>query len=153
MATFHLTTTWKIPASIETSWFSIIDVEAWPNWWKYVDTVIEIQPGDESGINAIHSYNWGTCLPYHLIFELQVTNLIPYKLIEFDAKGDLTGSGFCKFKQKSNCTIVQFNWNVQTSKPWMSFISNIAYPVFEWNHRRVMQSGEQSLIQRLENRH
>ena len=153
MTTFHLTTIWKIPASIESCWFSIVNVEAWPEWWKYVDTVIEIKSGGVSGINAIHSYNWSTCLPYHLVFELQVTRLIPYKLIEFDAKGDLTGSGYCKFKQKRNCTTIQFNWDVQTSKPWMSFIANIAYPIFEWNHRRVMQSGQQSLIQRLGNRH
>jgi len=29
------------------------------------------------------------------------------------------------------------------------FISTYCQPIFEWNHRRVMQSGEQSLIQRL----
>ena len=149
MTNFHLTTIWKIQASIETCWFSIIDVKAWPGWWKYVDQVIEIKKGDESGVNATHHYIWSTYLPYHLVFDLRVTKIVPYKLIAFDAQGDLTGHGYCKLTHKNNQTHIKFYWNVKTSKPWMSFIASIARPVFEWNHRQVMRSGEQSLIQRL----
>ena len=149
MTTFHLTTIWKIQASIESCWFSIIDVETWPSWWKYVDKVIEIKRGDASGINTTHQYDWSTCLPYHLVFNLRVTKLVPYKLIAFEAQGDLTGNGYCKFTHKNNQTNIKFVWNVRASKPWMSFIASIAGPVFEWNHRLVMRSGLQSLIQRL----
>ncbi|MCF6251624.1 MAG: SRPBCC family protein [Methylococcaceae bacterium] len=149
MTCFHLTTTWKIPASLENCWFSILEVESWPNWWKYVHKVIELEAGDKSGINNIHQYDWSTCLPYHLVFNLRVTRLEPFKLITFDAQGDLTGNGCCRFTQKNNCTYIQFDWNVETSKPWMSFVATIATPVFEWNHRRVMKSGEQSLIRKL----
>ena len=149
MTTFHLTTIWKIPASIESCWLSIVDVEAWPSWWKYVDEVVEIKSGDTSGINTTHQYVWSTCLPYHLNFNLRVTKLIPYKLIVFEAQGDLTGGGYCKFTQKNNQTTIKFFWNIQTKKPWMSFIAGIVRPVFEWNHRQVMLSGQQSLIQRL----
>ena len=149
MTTFHLTTTWEIHASIESCWFSIVDVEAWPSWWKYVEKVVEIKQGEASGINKTHLYDWSTCLPYHLVFELRVTKLVPYKLIAFDAQGDLTGNGYCQLKHKNNQTIIIFDWNVQPGKPWMSFVAGIAHPVFEWNHRLVMQSGQQSLIQRL----
>jgi len=149
MTTFHLTTTWKTQASIESCWLSIIDVKAWPSWWKYVDKVVEIKPGDASGINATHHYIWSTCLPYQLAFDLRVTKIVPYKLIAFDAQGDLTGNGYCKLTHKNNQTDIKFYWNVQTSKPWMSFIAGFARPVFEWNHRRVMLSGQQSFIQRL----
>ncbi len=149
MPTFNLITTWKIPASIEACWFSILEVEAWPNWWKYVDKVIEIDPGEENGINNRHKYFWSTCLPYHLNFELCVTQLIPYQLISFNAKGDLTGSGCCKLTQHNHYTQIQFEWNIQTTKLWMTLIAYIAYPVFKWNHRQVMHSGEQSLIRKL----
>jgi len=149
MTTFHLISTWNIPASIETCWFSILDVKAWPGWWKYVDQVVETKQGHDSGINKIHQYTWSTCLPYRLTFNLCTTTIIPYQLITFEANGDLTGSGRCKFTQNNNGTRIQFEWNVQTNKPWMSCISSYCKPIFEWNHRRVMQSGEQSLIQRL----
>lgn len=149
MATFHLTTAWNIPAPIETCWFSILDLKAWPDWWQYVNQVIEIERGETSGINNLHKFSWSTCLPYQLVFELRTTQLIPYQLITFDAHGDLNGSGCCKLIQKDNFTTIQFEWDVQTNKQWMSFATRLFQPVFEWNHRRVMKSGEQSLIHRL----
>ncbi len=150
MTTFHLTTTWKILASIEACWFSILDVETWPDWWKYVDEVIKVRAGDVSGINGIYQYKWSTLLPYRLVFELHVTKFIPYQLIAFDAKGDLKGNGCCQFIQTNQTTQIQFDWNVQTNKAWMKFFTSITYLIFKWNHKRVMQSGEQSLIQKLD---
>jgi len=149
MTTFHLTSTWHIPASIESCWFSILDVTAWPSWWKYVDQVIEIKSAHCSENNKLHQYTWSTCLPYQLIFTLRAISIIPYQLITFEARGDLIGDGCCKFSQKDNIVHIQFEWHVRTNKPWMSLISTYCQPIFEWNHRRVMQSGEQSLIQRL----
>lgn len=150
MTTFHLKTTWKIPASIEACWFSILDVEAWPDWWKYVDEVVKVNPGDVTSINSIHKYSWSTLLPYQLVFELRVTQFIPYQRIAFDAKGDLKGNGYCQFIQKNKMTHILFDWNVETNKAWMRSFTNITYPIFKWNHKRVMQSGEQSLIQKLD---
>jgi len=149
MTTFHLTTTWNIPAPIETCWFSLLDLNAWPDWWKYVDRVIEVEPGESSGVNSSHKFSWSTCLPYQLFFELRTTQIIPYQLIRFNACGDLNGSGCCQLIQKDNVTTIQFEWDVQTSRPWMSFAGTFFQPIFEWNHRRVMKSGEQSLIDRL----
>ncbi len=149
MTTFHLNTTWNIPAPIETCWFSIIDLKAWPDWWEYVDKVVEIEAGNSSGVNSLHKYIWSTCLPYQLVFELRTTQVIPYQLIKFTSTGDLNGSGCCKLIQKNNFTSIQFEWNVETNKAWMSYLSVFFQPIFEWNHRRVMKSGEQSLIHRL----
>jgi len=127
----------------------MVDVEAWPSWWKYVDSVKEIEKGDNNGINSKHQYVWSTCLPYQLSFELCVTQLIPFQLISFDIKGDLSGSGTCKMSQFKQSTQIQFEWNVQTTKPWMSLITPFTEPIFRWNHRQVMRSGEQSFIRRL----
>lgn len=149
MTTFHLTSTWSIAAPIETCWYSILDVQAWPGWWKYVQQVTEINSEQVSESNKLQQFTWNTCLPYQLCFTLRDTRIIPYKLICFEAKGDLLGYGCCKFKQKGNITRIQFEWHVKTNKPWLSCVSGFCKPIFEWNHRRVMQSGEQSLRQRL----
>ncbi len=149
MTNFHLITTWYIPAAIENCWFSMVDLKAWPSWWRYVDNVIEIESGDHSGVNSLHKFSWSTCLPYKLNFDLRTTRIIPYQLITFNAHGDLTGGGSCKLIQQKNYTLIQFEWNVQATKPWMYIAATLFKPIFEWNHRRVMKSGEQSLIQRL----
>lgn len=131
MARFHLTITWRIPASIETSWFSIVDLKAWPDWWKYIESVVEIEQEDNSGINTLHQFNWTTCLPYQFIFELRTTHIIPSQLITFGSYGDLNGSGCCKLSQKNNFTIIQFEWDVQTNKPWTSIAATLFQPIFE----------------------
>lgn len=131
MTTFHLTSTWHIPAAIETCWFSILDVMAWPDWWKYVDQVTEIESYKDPESNKLHQYVWSTCLPYRLIFTLRATTINPYKLMEFEANGDLTGSGCCKFEHKDHITCIKFEWHVRANRSWMSFASSICKPIFE----------------------
>jgi len=114
-----------------------------------VDSVIELNAEDDSGVETQYHFIWSTCLPYKLTFDLRTRKIIPYQLITFDAKGDLKGKGSCKLIKKDNGTVIQFHWDVDTHKPWMSFVSILFKPIFVWNHSRVMKSGEQSLIQRL----
>ncbi len=150
MAEFNLTTTWHIPSSFESCWFCILDVEAWPDWWKYVKQVSPIASGDQQGVGYIYHYTWNTRLPYQLAFNLKVTKTIPYRQIHFTVNGDLIGQGQCLFNYKNNQTIIQFKWHVKTTKKWMSALATIAYPIFIWNHKQVMLTGEKNLIARLQ---
>lgn len=149
MPSFSLTTKWEIPAAIENVWFAILDTEQWPNWWQFVRKVEQITPGDSTGINSIHRYFWKTYLPYQLIFELKVTQLIPYQLIAVNVSGDLTGNGSCMFSVNNQSTSILFDWNVKTCKHWMNHFPTIWKPIFAWNHQQVMNRGETSLISRL----
>ncbi len=149
MAYFSLTTTWNIPAPIERCWFCLLDTDNWPNWWSYVDNVVQLETGHADGVGNIYRYYWHTCLPYDLRVEIEVLEIIPFQHIIYTADGDLQGHGKCHFKKNGNQTIIGFDWNVATNKSWMNIISDIAHPVFKWNHHRVMKKGEQSLIERL----
>ena len=149
MYRFNLTSLWQIPAPPEIVWNTIIDTQAWPEWWQYVTKVEELQPGDNIGLNNIRRYTWTTCLPYQLKMELCVSRLEPCRLIETQVAGDLLGLGRCRFSTQPGFTRVQYEWNVSLNKPWMICLAPIAHPVFIWNHRQVMKKGEQSLIQRL----
>ncbi len=150
MPRFALINNWNIPAPIERCWFSIVDAESWPSWWPYVEKVEELEAGDRLGVDNKRRYHWRTCLPYTLTFELQVTQVEPYQLIHFVAKGDLHGEGCCRFTAKENSTMIQFEWHVETCKPWMNRLPDFFTPVSKWNHSRVMTRGEKNLIKRLE---
>jgi hypothetical protein len=147
MPKFSLTTTWLIPAPVEAVWSCLIDTQTWPSWWKYVDAVEEMAAGDSSGINNIRQYYWRTCLPYSLMLNLRVTQIQPNHLV-VEVNGDLQGNGSCQLFSisEANHTRVEFNWNVQTCKPWMNWFAPITRPVFAWNHARVMRIGELGLI-------
>lgn len=148
---FHLTSTWSIPASVETVWERLVDTETWPSWWTYVVSVEQIAGGDVSGINNSRHYHWRTCLPYHLLLTIQVTEIQPFHHINVDVTGDLQGTGCCQlsFDPIIKLTQVKFRWQVKTCKPWMNKLAFLSRPVFTWNHDRVMKCGEESLIRSL----
>lgn len=148
MPEFFLTTNWSIPAPVETVWSCLIDTEAWPLWWKFVDAVKETAPGDSSGLNNIRHYRWRTCLPYCLNLSFRVTEIHPKCLIAVEVSGDLQGEGRCQINYQTDTarTQVVFYWHVRTCKPWMDRFSKLTRPVFAWNHARVMKLGEENLI-------
>jgi uncharacterized protein YndB with AHSA1/START domain len=149
MPQFSLTTTWLIPAPVEAVWSCLIDSKTWPYWWKYLDAVEEMTDGDTSGINNIRRYYWRTSLPYTLMLDLRVTQIQAPHLIAVEVKGDFHGNGICRLSSipAADHTRVEFNWDVQTCKPWMNWFTPVTRPVFAWNHARVMRLGEQGLIQ------
>lgn len=149
MTHFLLKTTWLIPAPIGSVWHCLIHTESWPSWWKYVESVEELEPGSPKGIHNKRKYRWRTCLPYCLHLELLVTELNPNKSATVSVSGDLSGTGHCELSITPDFTRVEFHWQVRTSKTWMSWIGSLARPVFEWNHARVMKQGEQGLIEHL----
>ncbi len=149
MTYFTLTSTWQIPAPIESCWFCLLDKERWPDWWPYVEKVEQLHPGATNGVGNTSRYHWRTCLPYRLTVDITITELIPFRTIRYDAAGDLRGHGACLLFPQPQQTTLRFDWNVATNIPWMNRIAAVASPVFSWNHQRVMKKGEQSFIQRL----
>ncbi|MGR9086276.1 MAG: SRPBCC family protein [Gammaproteobacteria bacterium] len=146
MTEFSLTSIWQIPAPVETVWSCLIDTEAWPLWWSYVDTVTEIDAGEPSGLGNIRQYLWRTCLPYCLRLRLRVTEIRFKRTIAVEVSGDLRGDGRCQLKSLAdNRTQVVFYWHVNTCIPWMAWFSTLTRPVFEWNHANVMKQGERGL--------
>lgn len=82
------------------------------------------------------------------MLDLCVIQIQPHHLVAVEVKGDLQGNGSCRlsFVSATGHTRVEFNWDVQTCKPWMNWFTILTRPVFAWNHARVMRLGEQGLI-------
>jgi uncharacterized protein YndB with AHSA1/START domain len=151
MPEFSLTTTWRIPASLESVWSCLIHTEAWPLWWKYVYAVNETAAGDSSGRNNVRHYAWRTALPYRLMLNLKVTEIQPQQRVVVEVSGDLKGEGICQLSYQTipMRTEVRFYWHVHTCKPWMNRFAVLGRPIFIWNHTCVMKQGEQGLIRHL----
>ena len=75
MATqYSFITHWKIKAPVEKVWEAIYHSLDWPDWWKGVVRVVELEHGDENGIDGMRSYTWKSKLPYQLTFTMCNTN-------------------------------------------------------------------------------
>jgi len=146
---YRFITIWQIDAPIQAVCETICHSQNWPHWWGNVVRVEEISPGDARGIGSVRRYTWRGRLPYRLTFDIRVVHFEPLAVIEGIASGDVEGRGRWSFAADGAATVVRYEWEVRTTRPWMNALALIARPVIEWNHHAVMQQGGVALAQKL----
>ena len=149
MATYRFVTEWTIEAPIEAVWEVLFDTQDWPSWWAYVEAVVELEPGDETGLGARRHLTWKTRLPYKISFDARVTHVEPPVALEAAVSGEVDGSGRWTLSGDGTTTKVHYDWNVRTTKRWMEWLAPLARPVFAWNHNSVMKRGGEALARKL----
>lgn len=149
MVQYRFLTTWLLDAPREPVWDAIYDQENWPQWWRGVKEVVELESGDEDGVGSLSRLVWRSRLPYDLVFEARTTRVDKPHLIEADASGELTGKGRWRIYEEGGVTAVTYQWEVGTSRPWMNLLAPLARPVFAWNHDWVMAHGGEGMARLL----
>jgi uncharacterized protein YndB with AHSA1/START domain len=147
--TYALTTRWLLDAPIERVWDALTAPEQWPRWWRYVEAVDLLAPGDEHGVGAVRRYVWSSRLPYRLAFEMTTTALERPSLIEGRARGELNGIGRWRLAHDAGGVGAQYEWIVTTGKRWMNVLAPLLAPLFAWNHDQVMAEGGRGLARHL----
>lgn len=147
MAAYSFITRWHVEAPIEQVWEPIFRCERWPEWWRGVESVVELDPGDADRVGSLWRYTWKSVLPYRLDFEMRVTGVEPPVYLDGVADGELAGRGEWRlFRSKSGTgTLVRYEWNVVTTSAWMNALAPLAAPVFAWSHDVVMRQGGEGL--------
>ena len=130
-------------------WEEIYHAEHWPSWWKYVVGMEELDPGAADGVGRRMRLLFRTRLPYTLGFEATATRVAPPSVLEAEATGELEGTGRWTLTSANGGTLVRYNWDIRTTKPWMNLLAPVARPVFNWNHDELMREGGESLARRL----
>ncbi|MEA2151353.1 MAG: hypothetical protein QOD69_3183 [Solirubrobacteraceae bacterium] len=149
MATYSFLTTWCVDAPIEPVWDLISSSERYPEWWKGVREVTELEPGGENGVGTLSRFQWRSKLPYSLEFDLRVTRSEPPYLLEAQASGELEGVGVWRLYSNATGTAVIYSWDVDTTRRWMNRLAPVARRAFAWNHDYVMRQGAIGLSTRL----
>ncbi len=147
---YAFTTTWRIHAPLRAVWIAIEDCARWPEWWKSVERVEAIEVGDTRGIGALHRYTWKGALPYRLVFDMRVTRIEPLVALDGYATGAVEGSGRWRFSEQDGVTVIRYEWQVRTMRPWMNLVAPLARPLFQWNHDHVMREGGKGLARLLD---
>lgn len=149
MAAYRFLTAWCLEAPAGPVFETLHDSGRWPEWWKGVQSAVELEPGDDEGVGSLSRYVWRSRLPYDVSFDVRVTRVERPSLMEGVAQGGLSGFGRWRIFAHSKTTAVLFEWAVETTAPWMNFLAPLARPVFRWNHDVVMRQGGQGLARRL----
>ena len=146
---YSFITKWQIKAPVQSVWDAIFYSKEWPNWWKGVVAVKELEPNDAAGLNGISEYTWKSALPYTLSFNMKLLERDELKRLYGEAFGELEGNGTWLFEEKDGISYVQYNWNVYTNKAWMNYLSFVLKPAFRYNHDVVMRWGAEGLAKKL----
>jgi uncharacterized protein YndB with AHSA1/START domain len=146
MAAYEFLTTWLLEAPREAVWDAIHDQVRWPDWWRGVEEVKEVRPGEDGGLGSVSRMVWKSLLPYRVEFQVTTTHVERPRMLQADAVGELAGLGRWRlFEEGEALTAALYEWNVDTTKPWMNLIAPVARPVFEWNHDWVMSRGGEGI--------
>jgi Polyketide cyclase / dehydrase and lipid transport len=138
-----------VDAPRERAWEVIEDTVGWPEWWRGVVRVEELEPGDANRVGSRYLIEWRSRLPYPLEFEFAVDRVERPQVMAGRAIGELSGTGRWRLFEDGGVTAVLYEWNVRTTKPWMNMLGPVARPVFAWNHDVVMGWGGEGLARRL----
>jgi uncharacterized protein YndB with AHSA1/START domain len=149
VAGYEFLTTWLLRAPRAVVWDAIADAAAWPQWWRGVESVEELDGGDAARVGSRYLVRWRSFVPYSVQFEFEVERVEPVVLMSGRASGDLDGSGTWRLYEQDGVTAVTYDWRVRTTKAWMNAVAPVARPVFEWNHDWVMARGGEGLAGRL----
>ncbi len=142
-------TVWCLEAPIDPVWEAIEDSKRWPEWWRGVERVVELEPGDEDGIGQVDEHTWKSRLPYAVRFRTRTTRIERPNLIVGEATGELAGIGRWRLYEADGTTAALYEWNVRTTRAWMNLLAPIARPIFAWNHDWVMGNGAEGLARLL----
>ena len=149
MAAYRFLTTWLVGAPREAAWDVLQDAERWPLWWRGVQRVALLDPGDAESVGSRYRIAWRSRVPYELEFDFTVRRVEAPRLMEGDAAGELAGTGCWRLFEQDGVTAVVYEWNVRTAKRWMNLLGPVARPVFEHNHDLVMRWGGEGLAREL----
>ncbi len=149
MAAYSFLTTWCVSAPIQDAWDVISESETYPEWWKGVRSVTELEAGGEHGLGSLSRLQWRSRLPYSLQFDMRITRSEPPYLLEGHASGELEGVGIWRLYEGAAGTALVYSWDVSTTRAWMNRIAPLARPAFAWNHDWVMRQGARGLATRL----
>jgi hypothetical protein len=146
---YRFLTTWLLETSRVSAWEVLEDPVSWPEWWRGVQRVEELDGGDADRVGSSYRIAWRSRIPYELEFVFTVSKVDAPCCMEGNAVGDLEGHGRWLLFERDGVTAVVYDWNVSTSKRWMNLLAPVARPIFDYNHDVVMRWGGEGLARRL----
>ena len=146
---YKFITHWQIEAPLASVWDAIYNSMDWPNWWKGVNSVVEIKKNDSSGVNGVRHYVWKSVLPYQLAFDMKLIEKEDMVRLKGVAFGELDGMGEWHFQIIDGFVDIIYNWEVITTKKWMNSLAFILKPLFKLNHNVVMHWGAEGLAKKV----
>ena len=141
---YHFQTEWRFQSALQRTWTVVLDIQAYPSWWKNFRRV-KIRRGDGKSIGSVIECEVRGSLPYSLRYALEVLEAEEYRHILLRSTGDLVGTGRWEFSQAGAETVAVYYWDVATTNPILNLLTPLARAALAKNHEQVMANGYAAL--------
>ncbi|MCC3301581.1 hypothetical protein [Arthrobacter sp. zg-Y895] len=164
---YILPSSWLLDATPEAVWETVASPDmSWPRWWPgctlqdlATDPDAASDPTSELLATTVR-LRFRAALGYHLSITIHPTTAVQPRIIEFDAGGDLAGTGRIRLfpvpaDTPGNApgdaaqTRMDIDWQVRPTRRWMRLLTPVARPVFTAAHSLLMRQGERGLRREL----
>ena len=157
---YVLPSCWLLDASPEDVWDVVAAGDmSWPRWWPGCSLQELSVPDGAAGEDPEAVLLAGTArlqfraaLGYRLSITVSPTAAEHPHLIEFDAGGDLEGTGRIRLERLPGTpdrTRMAIDWRVTPARRWMRLLTPLARPAFTAAHGLLMRRGEKGLRREL----
>jgi hypothetical protein len=145
-ADVHFVTHWRVAGTVEEVTAVFRRGADLPRWWPavYLDAR-EIDPGDERGLGCVTQLRSKGWLPYTLRWRSTAVEVRHPHGFTIEATGDFVGRGVWAFAQEGEWVDLTYDWRVRTNRPLLRHGGLLLGPLYAWNHRWAMRTGEESL--------
>lgn len=145
MAQYRFVTEWHADASRLRVWNALLDVRAWPAWWKGFRAVEVLDAGQESGVGMRLRQRWRGLLPYTLTIDLEIDRIERGRLLEGRMSGDLDGRATWTMDERDGETRIRFVMAFRPGRRWMRLPLPFAGWVLARTYDTIMRQGGEGL--------
>lgn len=147
MFRYSFVTCWKVKAKMDEVWNAIYDTDHWPEWWKGVEEVKQIQCPNSP---CLHQITTRSNYDRPVSFNLRITSVEKNKFIKAETSGEFKGKAIWEFEEQSDGTImIKYKWNAIQKTSFKNLLSPISSTILQWHHDTVMQWGAKGLANKL----
>lgn len=157
---YNLPSCWLLPAGPEDVWEVVAGSDmSWPRWWpgcslEDVSTAPDADTDhpDARLLATTAALRFRAAPGYRLAITIRPTRVDYPRLIEFDAGGDLVGTGRIRLspdRRDAQRTRMEIDWQVTPTRRWMLLLTPVARPLFTAAHGLLMRRGERGLRREL----
>ncbi|MDM7989147.1 hypothetical protein [Arthrobacter sp. zg-Y877] len=160
---YVLPSSWLLNAPPESVWEIVASPDmSWPRWWPgctLQDLATDTASADPTAqlLATAVRLQFRASLGYRLSITIKPTTAVQPKIIEFDAGGDLVGTGRIRLFPvpapeaglPAEQTRMDIDWKVRPTLRWMRMLTPVARPAFTAAHALLMKQGERGLCREL----
>jgi hypothetical protein len=130
---------WVLPASPKAVFDAVVDLAAYPLWWRDVRSVSQVD--DDTAELVCRSR-----LPYDLTLRMHRDRQDEDSgHVRVRLSGDLEGTLDGELSPAAGGTLLEITQEVEARKPLLRKLDRVARPLFRINHALMMRRGQRGL--------